>query len=657
METLGSQNPDLSLVLSSCEPELQELMRQIDIMISQQRTQWEAEIQTTQVQLKTVQEELCTSRELLQRKELEMSILQKQQESTKTELISKYELQLQKVREELNKLKRSYQKLQRKHVKQDSTGAKDTDSSEVSRLKEKIEEHQRRSADWEQQCVKYQKQLVTLETQNKSLIQEISLLKSQWSLPKEREHKECCSQLQRLRAQLEKAQDSLHSQELELERLRPLEVHAEEREELHATLDSQDSFLRRASLERQRFQNEAERLKQLLQAKDQVIRSLEDCLAAHGGAGVETMRLDLEKTTAKLQCAQTSEAELRAELSCLKEKLEMMSRRKEDQSKTEQELKSIKAEYESCTAEMKKLREELQRAQQTHSGEVEGMRREVSKLTSELHQRDRTISTHSGSLCSIREQLKGEQQRSEQRTTQLKMTQAQLDSLKEENQHLKSLLQCQDSHSPKREDPSLAALRDSYISSLSILEQENLQLRQALGDVQSQLSASSSKSQELHVAAQRDQTDQRKTREPGSGSSHEGEIQQLFSRLQVKPQTSTAPSHSSSQDSRTQSPARSRPSSSNSSELNLGRRNSASSDSAAEGPGSAHSNTRERAIGAESPSGGMVSRFLEEESQRSKELLQILDSHIQNMTENNTRTVSKYLPSAIVTLEPTATNS
>ncbi|KAJ0041778.1 hypothetical protein NL108_006553, partial [Boleophthalmus pectinirostris] len=386
-----------------------------------------------------------------------MSILQKQQESTKTELISKYELQLQKVREELNKLKRSYQKLQRKHVKQDSTGAKDTDSSEVSRLKEKIEEHQRRSADWEQQCVKYQKQLVTLETQNKSLIQEISLLKVSGN---EREHKECCSQLQRLRAQLEKAQDSLHSQELELERLRPLEVwlgqyqrekrvHAEEREELHATLDSQDSFLRRASLERQRFQNEAERLKQLLQAKDQVIRSLEDCLAAHGGAGVETMRLDLEKTTAKLQCAQTSEAELRAELSCLKEKLEMMSRRKEDQSKTEQELKSIKAEYESCTAEMKKLREELQRAQQTHSGEVEGMRREVSKLTSELHQRDRTISTHSGSLCSIREQLKGEQQRSEQRTTQLKMTQAQLDSLKEENQHLKSLLQCQDSHSPK----------------------------------------------------------------------------------------------------------------------------------------------------------------------------------------------------------------
>ncbi|XP_072295267.1 centrosomal protein of 63 kDa [Eucyclogobius newberryi] len=643
-------------------------MRQIDIMISQQRTEWEAEIRTTQVQLKTAQEELSTSKEMLQRKELEISILQKQQESSKTELMSKYEQQLQKVCEELNKLKRSYQKLQRKHVKQ--SNIKDADDTDGFRLKEKIEEHQRRAADWEQQCLQYQKQLATMNSKNKNLTQEISLLKSQWSLPKEQKHKDCCSQLQHLRAQLEKTQDSLHSQELELERLRPLEVWyaqyqrekkviTEEREECHATLDSQDLFVQRASLERHRLRNEAERLNQLLQAKDQVIRSLEDCLAAQGSAGVETMRLDLEKTCTKLQSAQTCEAELRAELSCLKEKLEIVSRRREGQSKTEQELKCIKAEYESCTAEMKKLREELQRSQLTHSGEVDGMRREVSKLTSELHQRDRTISSHSGSLCSIREQLRAEQRRAEQRTTELKMTRAQLDTLKEEKQHLKSLL---GSRSPKHGDPSLATLRDSYMLSLSSLEQENLQLRQALGEVRSRFSASNANGQEkLQDAVRRGQGDQRKTREPGSGSSHEGEIQKLFSQLQIKPHPSTGLSHCSSRDSRTQSPALSLASSSSSSELNLGSRSSASSsDSAAEGPGSTHAKMRERGTGAESlspsPSGGMVSRFLEEESLRSKELLQVLDSHIQNMTDNNTRTVFGYLPGATVTQETTTTN-
>lgn len=43
-------------------------------------------------------------------------------------------------------------------------------------------------------------------------------------MKKQREHRECCSEVQHLCAQLEKAQGRLHSQELELERLRPLEV-------------------------------------------------------------------------------------------------------------------------------------------------------------------------------------------------------------------------------------------------------------------------------------------------------------------------------------------------------------------------------------------------------------------------------------------------
>lgn len=68
------------------------------------------------------------------------------------------------------------------------------------------------------------------------------------------------------------------------------------------------------------------------------------------------------------------------------------------------------------------LREDLERARQTHSGEVEGMRKEVSKLTSELHERDLAVASLSASSSSIKQQLRDEEERSEKKSAELKVS-------------------------------------------------------------------------------------------------------------------------------------------------------------------------------------------------------------------------------------------
>lgn len=64
-----------SSVLSSCEPELQELMRQIDIMMSQQKRQWEAEIQALQLRVRRGEDELSACRRLSEGREQEVQQL------------------------------------------------------------------------------------------------------------------------------------------------------------------------------------------------------------------------------------------------------------------------------------------------------------------------------------------------------------------------------------------------------------------------------------------------------------------------------------------------------------------------------------------------------------------------------------------------------
>ncbi|TNM87649.1 hypothetical protein fugu_005870 [Takifugu bimaculatus] len=118
---LSQLNIDPSSVLSSCEPELQDLMRQIDLIIQQQKRDWEMELQLVQNRLKRREEELMISRNLMEQRDLEVRSLCKRLEQQQG-LLFEYERRLLDISEEFDKLKRGYHKLQHKQLKETRHG-------------------------------------------------------------------------------------------------------------------------------------------------------------------------------------------------------------------------------------------------------------------------------------------------------------------------------------------------------------------------------------------------------------------------------------------------------------------------------------------------------------------------------------------------------
>ncbi|XP_043926558.1 centrosomal protein of 63 kDa isoform X2 [Protopterus annectens] len=696
--------------LSSCEKELQELMRQIDIMVAHKKSEWGAEMETLETRLDVREQELSSTRAMLDQKHIEVGMLRHQLdelEKTNEGLVLQYEKQLRTFQDELAKLKRSYEKLQKKQLKEarDEVNSKVEDKAEVSRLTKKLEEFRQKSLEWEKQRLQYQQQVASLEAQRKALAEEYDVIQQQ-SLRKQRLENELSSQreIHHLKGQLERAMDTVHANELAMERInmtvddlsatnqrllqekqrldedlkhcqKQVQVLTEEKNELEATLQSQNEFIQSISLQQKPLRKEISRTSDSLHVKDISRRSPEESLRERQSPGeVSLMQLELERLRIQLEASHKSENSLQTEVTHLQNSMESANLKciqlTQELTRQHEELRKVEEQHSKCEADNRRLKEQLLLADQTHAAEVEGMKTEITQLTRELHQRDITIAAVNGSSSSVEHQLRLEKEKGERKVSECKVTQVQLETLRIENQHLVEILEQIESGTLGKSDVSLADLRNSYMASLCNLDHENQQLRKELAEVNARLEVSAQDCRDkYHNVLQQMQSklsdiqDAEDRRLLEIQKRHEVEMKQLHAKLEatvshyerkmqklqnglLRPSSDllagaqgklTDASRSNSSDSVS--------SKSQKTQRTLDENEANFSDSASMEslPLTVNDEYVPLYPLSVSPVDAVSTRFLEEEEVRSQQLLTCLDAHIEELKIESEKTIKKYV--------------
>ncbi|KAM8758353.1 centrosomal protein of 63 kDa isoform 3-T3 [Rhynchonycteris naso] len=643
--------------LTSCEAELQELMKQIDIMVAHKKSEWEGQTHALEACLDIRERELKTLRSQLEMKHKEVEMLRKQveeHEKVKQEMAMDYKQELKKLHEELGRLKRSYEKLQKKQMKDFRGNANNhrEDRSEIERLTGKIEA----------QLANRKQKLESVELSSQSEIQHLS-------------------------SKLERANDTICANELEIERLtmrvndlvgtnmtvmqeqrqkeeklreseKLLEVLQEEKRQLKATLQCQENFIHEAKVQK-------EKLKAKLKETDtqhtaEALWSLEESPTERRYASQEQ---DLDHVLSQLDFTHTSEELLQAEVTRLEGSLESVSttckQLSQELMEKYEELKKMEVHNNEYRVEIKKLKEQILQAEQSYSSALEGMKMEISQLTRELHQRDISIASAKSSSSNMEKQLKAEIQKAEEKAIEHKEILDQLESLKLENHHLSETVVKLELGLHEAKEISLADLQENYMEVLNKLVSENQQLQKDLMDTKSKLEISTQMCKKPHDVllkpVQSRAPEFRNTEfKPSHGQHRHGGIKtehyraglhsprgQVLARIQpastvLSPLSSPMSSYSSSVSvpSHFLYKAQSLPSVLDPNEATF-------SDTISESI-----NDQEELMSScplpVSPLGSIATRFLEEEELRSHHILERLDAHIEELRRESEKTVKQF---------------
>ncbi|XP_010219313.1 PREDICTED: centrosomal protein of 63 kDa [Tinamus guttatus] len=688
--------------LTSCEAELQELMKQIDIMVAHKKSEWEGQTQALEACLDVREQELASARAALEEKYKEVGMLRQQledSEKAKQDMVREYEQQLKKFQEELARLRRSYEKLQKKQLKEArEQGARreEEEQLEMSRLTRKLEEFRQKSLAWEKQRLLYQQQVASLEAQRKALAEQSELIQTQLASRKQMlESVELASrsEIQHLTSKLERANDAICANELEVERLnmrvddltennrmiledqqrvqeelrqskKMLEVLQDEKMELRATLQSQEDFIDSSKLHQEQLQSELARLSETLRTKELVIRALEEHLQERQASSP-----GLEHVLLQLDVAQKKEQHLQSEVTQLENSLVSSNARcvqlSEELAENIKELQSMEEHHSDSKAEIKKLKEQLCQTEQTHSSELEGMKKEISKLTQELHQRDIAIASKSGSTSDLEHRLRTEIERAERKAVEHRVILVQLETLRLENRHLSEMLEKMEFGMVEGKEVTLRALREGYAAELSKLKSENLQLQKDLAEARAKLQPSAQVCpDEPQVTAQQIQSEEPETRAVQCRTPREAQHEEQTEKLRHGPDRSVQ--HHPGQSQRQQTQPFPATSESGEPPAQMSRRDgveSPPSDALLGGDslllvldgnaGFTDEASRQSVLSLQRESvplcplpttsvGSIAARYLEEEELRSQHILKRLDTHIEELKRESEKTVKQF---------------
>ncbi|XP_073432628.1 centrosomal protein of 63 kDa isoform X3 [Dendrobates tinctorius] len=639
MEALlqGMQDKKMGTVFSSCEAELQELMRQIDIMLEHKKSEWEAHTETLNTLLQLRDQELSSARTREDRLSQEIRSLRKQlseQEETHRSKTVDYESQLTRFREELNKLKKTYEKVQRRHQRLEMKSNGGEDRSEVSRLTRRLEEFRQRSLDWEKQRLLYQQQVAALDAQRRTLAEQNEKYQEESQTRKHMLEKTSLagrSELQHLSGHLVRANDSLYAKEEELESVRlqldsantgreraeleleqvrqTVKVLQEEKAELRATIQAHTDFLEGSKDQKEELHREVLRVTDLLRDKENSIRSLEERLKQTKRSDVHP---EIEVLRSQLSISHLNEQRLEEEVTRLEEHVRSVTTQSQQFS---QEMKVmaesrqlLEEEHKKCWTEIKKLKSQLTQAELSYSSVLDGMKKEISHLTEELHQRDTGMASCSCNAKDWEKKVQAEKERADREAAEHKVSLAALETLREENRQLTATLE--------KQEPEVRLAFDH-------LEYENLRLQKELSQARRNLElVLHTRQSDIQSAVER--------RTQDLLDRHEAELKALNERLNNVSQRyeELRQTADSKQEAAAVQQESSRPSSMEheSSELHK------VDDGSAE----------ELPLPPSSSPNTIASRFLEEEELRSQDLFQRLDSHIEELKQESQRTVQHF---------------